>query len=101
MHGLSACLSLLSSPSLVQVILALGVGLALITLVFRTSSRDQNRVHGPPYVPEQIPYISNTINFMTDAGAFLKQVRYALNSWWYVICKTDVLFQRASRICGK
>lgn len=51
--------------------------LALVTaVVFRAATvESRSRTRRPPYAKGAIPYLSTTIQFMTDAGGFIDQVK--------------------------
>ncbi|EUC42425.1 hypothetical protein COCMIDRAFT_103526 [Bipolaris oryzae ATCC 44560] len=54
---------------------AIGIIVAFLAFIFR--SRNANR---PPRLPDTIPYISNTIQYLTDAGRFLDRVNETLEA---------------------
>lgn len=55
------------------VLMVLCVVIATAVTLLRSSNSNQ-----PPRLQDKIPYITNTIQYLTDAGGFIDRVKYAL-----------------------
>lgn len=76
--GFGSNLTGILSSSSIQVILVLGI-LLLGFYVFSQQFSHTRNINELSYLPETIPYVSNTILFIMDMATFLDKVRWAPN----------------------